>query len=67
MTYDAAYASFAEHRVGSLQPGKRADYVVLNQDIMSIPDDEILDTKVIATVRFYGISLSVGSHVDASP
>jgi predicted amidohydrolase YtcJ len=55
MTYDAAYASFAEHRVGSLQPGKRADYVVLNQDIVSIPDDEILATKVIATVRFYGI------------
>ncbi|KAL0956102.1 hypothetical protein HGRIS_002270 [Hohenbuehelia grisea] len=49
MTVDPAYASFMEHELGSLVPGKRADFVVLSQDIMSISPDKILDTKVIAT------------------
>jgi len=50
MTIDAAYASFMEGSLGSLVPGKRADYVVLSQDIMTIPVDLILNTKVQATV-----------------
>jgi predicted amidohydrolase YtcJ len=50
ITIDPAYASFTESNVGSLVPGKRADYVVLSQDIMSIPANRILDTKVVATV-----------------
>lgn len=50
MTIDPAYASFTESTLGSLVPGKRADYVVLSQDIMSVPVNKILDTKVIATV-----------------
>ncbi|KAG1840207.1 amidohydrolase family-domain-containing protein [Suillus tomentosus] len=50
MTIDAAYASFTEDSLGSLVPGKRADYVVLSQDIMTVPVDQILSTKVQATV-----------------
>lgn len=50
MTIDAAYASFTEDDLGSLVPGKRADYVVLSQDIMTVPVDQILSTKVQATV-----------------
>ncbi|KAG1896052.1 amidohydrolase family-domain-containing protein [Suillus fuscotomentosus] len=50
MTIDAAYASFSEDSLGSLVPGKRADYVVLSQDIMTVPVDQILSTKVQATV-----------------
>ncbi|TFK75323.1 hypothetical protein BDN72DRAFT_832183 [Pluteus cervinus] len=49
MTLDPAYASFTESSLGSLEPGKRADYVVLSQDIMTIPADQILATKVLAT------------------
>jgi len=49
MTIDPAYASFTDSSLGSLIPGKRADYVVLSQDIMTIPADKILDTKVLAT------------------
>jgi cytosine/adenosine deaminase-related metal-dependent hydrolase len=51
MTLDAAYASFAENRVGSLVTGKKADFVVLDQDILTVPQDQILATKVKATVR----------------
>ncbi|KAH7915226.1 amidohydrolase family-domain-containing protein [Hygrophoropsis aurantiaca] len=50
MTIDPAYASFTEDTLGSLVPGKRADYVVLSQDIMTVPADQILSTQVDATV-----------------
>jgi predicted amidohydrolase YtcJ len=50
MTIDPAYASFTEATLGSLVRGKRADFVVLSQDIMSIDPSKILHTKVVATV-----------------
>ncbi|KAI0742748.1 amidohydrolase family-domain-containing protein [Daedaleopsis nitida] len=52
MTLDAAYAAFAEDTLGSLSPGKRADFVVLDRDIMdeSQPFGDILQTAVRATV-----------------
>ena len=50
MTIDAAYASFTEDTLGSLEIGKRADFVVLSKDIMTIPANRILTTKVLATV-----------------
>ena len=49
-TVNGAYASFEEHLKGSLQPGKLADFVVLNRDITRIPGDEIRDVKVLKTV-----------------
>jgi hypothetical protein len=50
MTLDAAYGSFEEKRKGSIEPGKRADLVVLSQDILSVPDERLLDTEVLATI-----------------
>jgi predicted amidohydrolase YtcJ len=50
MTIDPAYASFTESTLGSLESGKRADFVILSQDIMTVALDQVLDTKVIATV-----------------
>ncbi|KAG6812236.1 hypothetical protein H0H92_003776 [Tricholoma furcatifolium] len=50
MTLDAAYASFAENDIGSLTPGKKADFVVFSKDIMTVPVADILTTKVGATV-----------------
>ena len=49
MTIDLAYASFAEDTLGSITPGKRADFVVLSQDIMTVSADQILKTRVQAT------------------
>ncbi|ETW80709.1 hypothetical protein HETIRDRAFT_154904 [Heterobasidion irregulare TC 32-1] len=49
MTIDAAYASFTESTLGSLTPGKRADYAVLSKNIMTVPAMEILDTEVLVT------------------
>lgn len=50
MTLDPAYASFSEQELGSLQKGKKADFVVLNQDIMRIDMSKVLATQVEATV-----------------
>ena len=49
MTIWPAYAGFQESVLGSLTPGKYADFVVLDRDIMRIPDTEILGTRVVST------------------
>ena len=50
MTLDAAYGSFEEREKGSIAPGKAADLVVLSQDILTVPDDRLLETEVLATI-----------------
>ena len=50
LTIWPAYASFREHLVGSLTPGKLADVVVLSRDIMTIPAEEILAARVEMTI-----------------
>jgi predicted amidohydrolase YtcJ len=49
MTIWPAYAAFQEKELGSLAPGKYADFVVLDRDIMRVPVTEILKTRVLAT------------------
>lgn len=49
-TINCAYAAFQEDILGSLTPGKLADITVLSKDIMTVPDDEILDTEVVYTI-----------------
>ncbi|MGQ0766655.1 MAG: amidohydrolase [Gemmatimonadota bacterium] len=49
MTIWAAWAAFMEKDVGSLEAGKYADFVVLDQDIMQVPAELILRTRVLAT------------------
>ena len=49
MTIWPAYAAFQEDELGSLTPGKRADFVVLDRDIMTVPRDAVLGTQVLAT------------------
>lgn len=44
-----AYAAFQEKVLGSLTPGKYADFVVLDQDIMRCPAELILRTRVLST------------------
>ncbi len=50
MTIWAAKADFLEHEKGSLQVGKDADFVILDQDIMQIPDQDIPKTRVLNTI-----------------
>jgi predicted amidohydrolase YtcJ len=49
-TLHGAYAAFEEDLKGSISPGKLADMVVLTRDIMTVPDDEILEARVAHTI-----------------
>ena len=49
-TSSAAYAAHVESLLGSLEPGKLADFVVLSKNIMRVPAPEILATMVRMTV-----------------
>jgi predicted amidohydrolase YtcJ len=49
-TTNGAYVAFQEQANGSLTPGKWADITVLSRDIMTVPADSILDTKVLYTI-----------------
>ena len=48
-TLDAAYAGFAESEVGSLAPGKRADFVVLADDPLAVDPARLRGLAVKAT------------------
>ncbi|WP_435414675.1 amidohydrolase [Polaribacter aestuariivivens] len=49
MTIWAAYSNFEEEEKGSIEVGKFADFVILDQDIMKVSSNEIPKTSVIST------------------
>jgi hypothetical protein len=49
MTLWPAMAAFQEQELGTLSAGKRADFVILDRDIMRAPAEEVLGTQVLAT------------------
>ena len=49
MTIWAAYSNFEENEKGSIEVGKFADFVILNQNIMEVNGDKIPKTKAVAT------------------
>ena len=49
-TVNNAYAAFEEDTKGSLSPGRLADFVVLDRDILEVPDDELAAARVTCTV-----------------
>jgi len=48
-TVGAAYAAFAEDRLGSLEPGKRADFLIIDQDIFLATPAQIRKMQVMQT------------------
>lgn len=49
MTIWAAKASFEENVKGSLEPGKFADFIILDTDLMNATPAEVLNTKILST------------------
>ena len=48
-TLDAAYSAFMEKQVGSLESGKRADFIVLDRNLFEVDEADIADIKVLQT------------------
>jgi predicted amidohydrolase YtcJ len=48
-TRDAAYAGFAEDRIGSLEPGKWADFILIDRDPTTVDAQALARTEVIET------------------
>ena len=49
MTIWAAKADFLENEIGSIEVGKKADYIIVDKDLMKIDEKDILNTRVIMT------------------
>lgn len=49
MTIDAAWQCHSDHEVGSLEPGKFADFVVLSEDPRDCAPDKLVDIRVLQT------------------
>ncbi len=45
-----AYASFQDDSLGAIEPGKRADFTVFSEDIMTIPEEDILGVETVMTI-----------------
>jgi len=49
-TADCAWSIDQADRLGSLEPGKHADLIVLDQDYFSVPDDAVKDITSLMTI-----------------
>jgi predicted amidohydrolase YtcJ len=50
ITLNSSYELHQDADTGSLEPGKLADFIVLDRNVMKIPADQIAETKVMQTV-----------------
>lgn len=49
-TIGGAYANFVDTELGSIEPGKLADLIMLSHDIFAVPFDQILEARVLLTL-----------------
>lgn len=66
LTINGAKAVGWEKELGSIEPGKIANFIVLSQNLFEIPSSEIAHTKVLKTVfegeLVHNISISIGAN-----
>jgi len=59
MTIWAAKSAFEENEKGSIEPNKLADFIVLEKDLMEIPENEIPSVKIVGT---YSSGIEIYKH-----
>jgi len=70
LTTWGSYYMLREHRIGSIEQGKLADFVVLDKDILTIPQDEIPQVKVLMTAvggRIVHLLPALASEIGMDP
>jgi predicted amidohydrolase YtcJ len=48
-TRNGAYMGFEEKRKGTLEPGKLADFIIVDRDVLTIPPDQLKDVQILKT------------------
>jgi predicted amidohydrolase YtcJ len=59
-TYGSAYAQFMEDRKGMIRKGYLADIVIVDKNLLTIPENEIMKTKVDYTIVGGKVVYSLG-------
>ena len=62
-TMGSAWIAKSEHELGSIEPGKLADFVVLADDYLTVSDEDLKSMKSVLTVLGGDIVYSDGSVV----
>ena len=65
-TRNNAYLFFRESDLGSIQPGRFADMVVIDRDYLTIPADQIKDIKPLMTIVGGRVVFDVAKESSAS-
>lgn len=51
VTLYGAYQTFEEKTKGSIEPGKLADLLILDKNILTVPKEHIKDVRVVTTIK----------------
>ena len=51
VTANVAYQYHSEQKLGTIEPGKKADFVIIDKDISSLPSEDISSAKILSVIK----------------